>query len=99
MKKLILIIGLLTVFLFSGCGYKEGVATATQKSYLYFSGNTLDAQVSIDGGERFSVKTGQNNQYSLKPGKHLIEVYRNDAIVVQREIYLGDGIAKEIEVQ
>jgi len=35
----------------------------------------------------------------VKPGKHLIEVYRNDAIVIQREIYLGDGIAKEIEVQ
>ncbi|MDQ7067440.1 MAG: hypothetical protein Q9M40_05445 [Sulfurimonas sp.] len=37
MRKIILMIGLVIALFLSGCGYKEGVTTATQKSYLYFS--------------------------------------------------------------
>ncbi|MBN2816294.1 MAG: hypothetical protein JXQ67_06385 [Campylobacterales bacterium] len=98
MKYIISIVALLTL-LMSGCGSKEGIKTAEHKAYLYFTGNTSGAVVSIDGGEDFSVKPGQNNQYGIKPGKHLIEVKRDGALVVKREIYVGDGIAKEIEVQ
>ena len=99
MKYILSIISLALLLGFSGCGYKEGVATATQKSYFFFSGNTSNVEVSIDGGERFIVKEGQSNQYGVKPGKHLVEVYRDGAIVVKREVFLGDGVAKEIEVQ
>lgn len=99
MKYILSIISLALLLGFSGCGYKEGVATAAQKSYIYFSGNTSDVEVSIDGGEKFDVESGQTNQYGVKPGKHLIEVYRDGAIVVKREVFIGDGIAKEIEVQ
>ncbi|MEA3370447.1 MAG: hypothetical protein U9Q40_03835 [Campylobacterota bacterium] len=99
MKYILSIISLVLLLGVSGCGYKEGVATATQKSYLYFSGNTSNVKVSIDSGEKFSVEAGQTNQYGVKPGKHLVEVYRDGAIVVKREVYIGDGIAKEIEVQ
>ncbi len=99
MKKIIFIIGLFIFLSFSGCGYKEGTVTATQKSYLYFTGNVSNVVVSLDGGERFNVIAGQNNKYSIQPGKHLIEVYRNGDIVVKRELYIGDDIAKEIEVR
>ncbi len=99
MKYILSIISLVLLLSISGCGYKEGVATAAQKSYLYFSGNTDNIRVSIDGGEKFSVKEGQNNQYGIKPGKHLIEVYRDGAIIVKREVFVSDGIAKEIEIQ
>ena len=83
----------------SGCGYKEGVATATQKSYLYFTGNINHTMVSVDNGEKFSIKSGKENQYSVSPGKHLVEVYKNNNLIIKREIFLSDGIAKEIEVQ
>jgi hypothetical protein len=87
---------------FSACGYKEGVATASAKSYFYFTGfNSTDksVKVSIDGGEKFSVEPSRDNQYAVKPGKHLIEVYKDGVLKVQREVYVGDGIAKEIEVR
>jgi len=97
--KNILFISLTIILLLSGCGYKEGVATSSQKSYVYFSGNTDNIEVSIDSGSKFNVEEGKNNQYALKPGKHLIEVYRDGSIVVKRNVYIGDGIAKEIEVK
>lgn len=99
MKYLLSIISIVLLLGISGCGYKEGVATAAQKSYIYFSGNTSNIEVSIDGGEKFDVKSGQINQYSVKPGKHLVEVYRDGAIIVKREVFVSDGVAKEIEVQ
>lgn len=92
---------ILTAFalLMVGCGSKEGVTSEAQKSYLYFSGNVNDVTVSIDKGASFEVEAGETNQYATKPGKHLIEVYRDGALIIKREIYLGDGVAKEIEVQ
>ena len=99
MKKIFLALGLLSFLLFSGCGHKEGTISATQKSYLYFTGNTHFVKVSVDGGPKFLIHRGQNNQYSVKPGKHLVEVYRDGTLIIKREIYVGDGIAKEIEVR
>lgn len=97
--KTLLIIATTLLLLISGCGSKEGVKSEAQKSYLYFTGQTSGVIVSIDKGEGFSVQSGQNNQYGVKPGKHLVEVSRDGTLIVKREIYLGDGIAKEIEVQ
>lgn len=99
MKKIMLIMGLIALMFLSGCGYKEGVATATQKSYLYFTGNINNTMISIDNGDKFSVHAGKNNQYSVKPGKHLVEVYRDNTLIIKRNIFISDGIAKEIEVQ
>jgi hypothetical protein len=89
---------LLAVLQLSGCGYKEGISTSRQVSFLYFSGNTDNVSASIDNGEQFSVEPGRDNQYEVRPGKHNILVYREGLIVVEREVYLGDGVAKEIGV-
>lgn len=99
MKLLLLSISFFFVVIFSGCGgYKEGLSVGGQKSYLYFSGDINNTQVSIDDGAFFSVKSGIDNQYQTRPGKHDVKVYRENEIVVHRSIYLGDGVAKEIEV-
>ena len=101
MRALLITLATILVIGMSGCGYKEGVKSEAARSYLYFTGFSKEANnisVSIDKGERFSVISGEQNHYAIKPGKHRVEVYRDDALVVEREIYLGDGIAKEIEV-
>ena len=96
--KLILTV-LLAIFLLSACGYKEGVITAAQKSNLFFTGNTGNVLVSIDGGERFPVKNGRDNLYSIAPGKHRVLVYRNGNVIVEKDIMVSDGVSKEIEVK
>ncbi len=96
--KAVTAIALFIALIISGCGSKTGVQTSAQKAYIYFTGNTNNIVVSIDKGESFSVKAGQTNQYSVKPGKHLLEVTRDGVLIIQREIYVGDSIAKEIEI-
>ena len=99
MKKILLITGLIGAIFLSGCGYKEGVVSATQKSYLFFTGNTNDTAVSVDNGGKFNIEAGTNNQYAIKPGKHLVEVYKDNRLIIKREIFISDGISKEIEVK
>lgn len=96
--KYFIIIALISTLYLSGCGYKEGVSAGDQKSFLYFTGNSKDVSVSVDDGEKFSVKSGRDNQYKVKPGKHTIRVYRGEKLIVHRELYLGDEIAKEINL-
>ena len=91
--------GILALSLLSACGYKEGVVTAAQKSNLFFSGNTANVLVSIDGGERFPVKNGRDNLYSIAPGKHRVLVYRNGNVIAERDVLVSDGVSKEIEVK
>ena len=83
----------------TGCGYKSGVSTGERQSFLYFTGNVEGAAVSVDDGQRFTVKPGRDNQYKIAPGKHNVKVYSGDAVIVDRDIYVGDGVAKEIGVQ
>lgn len=97
--KTLLVMATTLVLLISGCGSKEGVKSEAQKSFLYFSGKTQGVLVSIDKGEEFSVKAGVNNQYGVRPGKRLVEILRDGKLILKREIYLGDGVAKEIEIK
>ncbi len=99
MKLILIAISFIFLMTFSGCGYKQSVLTEGQKSSLYFSGDVNNVQVSVDNGALFEVQSGKNNQYKIKPGKHEIKVYRDNNLVIHRNIYVGDGIAKEIEIQ
>ena len=98
MRFLIINLSLLLVLTFVGCGYKAGVSTSEQTSYFFFSGDTTNVTVSIDGMATFTVEPGRDNQYKVAPGKHQIRVYRQGLLIVDREVYVGDGIAKEIGV-
>jgi len=83
----------------TGCGYKEGVVTPDQKAYLYFSGNVTDVKVAVDNSEGFQVEEGRNHQYKINTGKHTVKIYRGNEMIVNRDIFVSDGVGKEIEVQ
>lgn len=93
-----IMIAIAALLLFAGCGYKEGAATGEKAAYLYFSGNTENVTVSVDSGRQFGVEPGRDNRYRIAPGKHDVRVFRNGTLIVDREIYVGDGVAKEIGV-
>jgi viroplasmin and RNaseH domain-containing protein len=97
-KYIVVGVTLLLTLLYSGCGYKEGVRNEQMQASVYFTGNVKGVTVSIDGGKEFLVSPGHNNQYRIKPGVHNIRVYRGENIIVDRKLYIGDGIAKEIGV-
>lgn len=86
----------------SSCGYIEGVVQPSDKSYLVFTGNTDNIHIFIDNNEPFSVQTSADNgrltHYQIAPGKHNIVIKKASEIVLQREILIGNGMTKEIQV-
>lgn len=79
--------------------YSSGSTTSEPVSYLYFTGNIEGAEVSIDEAPAFIVtKSGAKQQYKVTPGKHQIIVSKQGNVVVKRNILLGDGHEKEINI-
>jgi hypothetical protein len=104
---------LVLLALFTGCGLKEGVVQKESRSFLWFTGNTENAIVFIDDlnpiilnekssdtsneAENNTKKSGQVH-YEISPGKHTIIVKKSGAEIVNRNILLGNGITKEIQI-
>ena len=87
----------------TACGYKEGIIQSSSNSYLKFTGNTHNAFVSIDDSDPFPIRPTSDNgniiHYQLSPGKHKITVKRNNNVVLNREVLIGKGMTKEINVK
>ncbi len=88
---------------FIACGYKEGIVQSSSNSYLKFTGNTHGAVVIIDDNEPFPIQALDENRnlvhYQLSPGKHKIVVMRNNDLVLKREVLIGNGMTKEIDIK
>ncbi len=111
-KKIIYLV-LVVLMLCGACGLREGVVQKEPKSFLWFSGNTQNAIVYIDDlapiilNERSSSAgiEGENNtnrsgqvHYEISPGKHSIVVKKSGKEIVNRNILLGNGITREIQI-
>lgn len=106
----IIYLGLVILLLCVGCGLKEGVVQKEPKSYLWFTGNTKNAIVYIDDlspiilNESHASEGDYNKEksdkihYEISPGKHSIIVKKMGEEVVNRIVFLGDGITKEIKI-
>ncbi|MDP1675413.1 MAG: hypothetical protein Q8L88_01010 [Bacteroidota bacterium] len=97
MKQLVMLLFFSFVMLSCG-GYNEGVIQKTEKGQLKFVGNVLQATVSIDDGETFVIDK-VDIVYQIKPGTHSIKVYKNNALVVNRNVFVDNGVTMEIEIQ
>jgi hypothetical protein len=100
-----LIIGICLAFLCVGCGLTERVVEKEQKSMLWFTGRTNGAIAYIDNGDPIELKAPMYDErsdkkfyYEVKPGKHNVVVKRDGVVVVNRDLLLGNGIVKEIEI-
>lgn len=96
----------------NGCGYVEGVVQKSEKSFLWFTGNTENAVVYVDNREfvRLTLsyyideRTGEKTKkeetvyYQIEPGKHEIRVERDGKVLVNRLLILGNQMTKEIAV-
>ena len=98
--------------LFSGCGLKEGVVQTDTKSFLWFTGDTQNAEVFIDDLDTIVLdavgvgdvdQRGKNKKedkvyYEISPGKHTIIVKKSGEVVVHRNVLIGNGLIKEIRI-
>lgn len=89
---------LMLAFLLASCGgYNETITQKADKSYLKFVGVTTEATVTIDGGEAFKLNP-KIEVYQLTPGKHRVTIYRNNQLVVDRNIILDNQATMEVQI-
>ncbi len=93
-----------------GCGYyghREGSVQVADKSFLQFTGGVEDVEIAIDDGQLRKLEFDPNQEggsmipqwlYQLVPGRHRIRLYREDKMILDREIYLGSNETKEIQI-
>lgn len=88
------------VLVLSACGYREGIIQSDSKSYLVFTGNIQDTTVSIDNVDPFPLEDNADKvHYQVSHGKHLITIKRDNKLIINREIFLGKGMTKEINIK
>lgn len=91
-------IAVLISALFAACGgYNEGVVQKSEKGFLKFTGKTTQIIIRIDGGTPFNYDI-KNPLYQVKPGKHAVQVIRNNEIIVDRTVFVDNQTTLEIEV-
>lgn len=91
---------MLTLFsiLFAACGgYNEGVVQKSEKGFIKFTGNTAQIILKIDSGTPFQYDK-ESPVYQVKPGKHTVQVIRNDEVIVNRTVLIDNQTTMEIEV-
>lgn len=96
--KNLLILCVVGVLVFCGCGLKETVTQKEKVSYLTFTGDTVGAIVRIDDLEPIVLNNEKNIHYEMSSGKHHVVVIKDGAKVVNRTILLGSGSSKEIKI-
>ena len=99
MRKLYLSI-FCAMFLLS-CGYQTGVIQKAEKGYIKFSGDweSDEVTVKIDDREPFRPKPSDTNTlFEITPGKHLIKVFRDNKLVVDRAIFLDRPATFEVKI-
>lgn len=96
--KNVFILCFVGVLVFSGCGLNETVTQKEKVSYLYFTGDTVGANVHIDDSVPFVLNDETNVHYEISSGKHHVIVIKNGTEVVNRKILLGSGSSKEIKI-
>jgi hypothetical protein len=91
---------LCAMFLLS-CGYQTGVIQKAEKGYIQFSGSWgLDEViVKIDDGETFRPKPSDTSTlFEITPGKHSIQIIRNNKVVIDRMIFLDSQATYEVKI-
>ncbi len=86
------------IFALTSCGgYSTGTIQKSEKGFLKFTGSIEGVMISVDSGPRFP-HDAKNELYEVNPGRHIIKVYRNDQIVVDRVIVVANQTIFEIDV-
>ncbi|SHI83475.1 hypothetical protein ACQ0P8_05600 [Halodesulfovibrio aestuarii] len=101
-QKIILLMFVCSIMALSvGCGRHTGITSPDQTAWLSFVGNTKGTAFVVDGGIPTVLSAHSENGgklYQTTPGKHVIEVQRNNRVVVRRTVLIGGQQTKEIRV-
>tara|TARA_Y100001970_G_C14217497_1_gene850579 strand:+ start:1191 stop:1511 length:321 start_codon:yes stop_codon:yes gene_type:complete len=96
---------ILLFFLFSCSSSNTGAIQKAEFSYIKFLGDFKNVSVVIDDGEAINLSYYQNNMFIIEEkntlfkttkGKHSVKVYRGEALIVNRIIFIEDQATFEV---
>lgn len=97
MKRFLAIALCLALLGLVGCGgYQTGVRQKATVSAIELTGNYAGATLVIDNGQPLSLD--KIHRYELAPGKHTIQVFRGDRLLVNRVLFLSNDQTTEVRV-
>jgi outer membrane usher protein FimD/PapC len=89
---------LMLAFLLVSCGgYNETITQKADKSFLKFVGATTEVTVTIDGTNTFTLDP-KIEVYQITPGKHRVTIYRNNQLVVDRNLIVDNQATMEVQI-
>lgn len=95
--KYVILFAVVSALLIGCGGYNTGTILKAEKGFLKFSGNTSGIIITIDDGTPIP-SNPKVELYEIKPGKHIIKIYRNKELIVNRIIIIDNQTIFEIEV-
>jgi cell envelope opacity-associated protein A len=85
------------LFLMSCVAHQEGVIQKADLSYIVLKGNFKRVNVQIDDDKPFQTEESQGKiLYQLRPGKHIIKVFRDKELIVNRILFLDNQTTTEV---
>jgi hypothetical protein len=73
-------------------------------AYLRFVGSTAGVELSLDGAPRLKLVDSEGHVitegtlWEIKPGRHMVELYRNGSQIVRRDLYVARGQTIDVDV-
>jgi len=97
LRALLALLGVLA--LGNGCWHSDsGTITKASASFLVFSGNPINAVVTVDNRPFTLTEDNAKNLFEVPPGIHRVKIEKQGRVVVDREILLTDKQRVEIAI-
>ena len=88
------------IMVFTGCAMNQEIVQTDEFAYLKLVGNLENLTLQIDENAIIPVDPEKEDVvYKMKPGTHVVTVYKNNVIIVKRKLYFDDKITREIEIK
>ncbi|RME27820.1 MAG: hypothetical protein D6806_04005 [Deltaproteobacteria bacterium] len=100
-KFRLVLIAVMVCFAAGGCFRRVSeTRQLDETAAIVFVGAIEGAQAYIDDGAGIDLSTGgqRPRRYTVEPGTHRVRVMRGGQVVVDREIFVGDGQVFEVKV-
>ncbi len=100
-NKIFFLAIVITVSLFSGCGYKQITTQTRDTAFLKFNKSlSKNYIININNKYEFDIRGDISNKlYKIKSGKINLKVYNDKhVLLLQKEYYIGSNNTKEVDL-
>ncbi len=99
MKRFLMKSLLVTVLLIGGCAGHQGVVLRDGNAYVLLKGDCAGVSLQIDENALIRVVGECNDiKYSVMPGRHVVKLYRDGKMILERLVFLGSNETCEVTI-